>query len=320
MGYAGGLVSLVIVLGFLAADPRNGRTYFGLAPLRPRSGRPRGRPHHRALLGPVVPRLRDAALPVHPRCAAHRPLLREAARGPRAGAEHGGGCAPHPGVLRFLLANMVYQDALVALFAFGGIYGAGVFGWGRRSSASSASCSPSRAPPAPHRRAARRPLGAKPVILGAIGLLTLVCIGVLSLGREHISSSIPTAPPAPGTGSTAACRKSSSSGSALSSARSRVPSRRRRAACSPGSCRRGGGALFRPLALSGSSRRSSRRSRCARDRCLRHAGRRPAVLIAFFASAAAAERRAPRAGALLHRDGGAARVTIIMPSSLPTAP
>ena len=36
----------------------------------------------------------------------------------------------HPGVLRFLLANMVYQDALVALFAFGGIYGAGVFGWG----------------------------------------------------------------------------------------------------------------------------------------------------------------------------------------------
>ena len=30
---------------------------------------------------------------------------------------------------RFLIANMVYQDALVALFAFGGIYGAGVFGW-----------------------------------------------------------------------------------------------------------------------------------------------------------------------------------------------
>ena len=38
------------------------------------------------------------------------------------------------------LANMVYQDALVALFAFGGIYGAGVFGWRATSSASSASC------------------------------------------------------------------------------------------------------------------------------------------------------------------------------------
>ncbi len=34
-----------------------------------------------------------------------------------------------PGIRRFLIANMVYQDGLVALFAFGGIYGAGVFGW-----------------------------------------------------------------------------------------------------------------------------------------------------------------------------------------------
>ena len=30
----------------------------------------------------------------------------------------------------FLLANMIYADGLVALFAFGGIYAAGTFGWG----------------------------------------------------------------------------------------------------------------------------------------------------------------------------------------------
>src|SRR6202030_128799 len=29
----------------------------------------------------------------------------------------------------FLLANMVYTDGLVSLFAFGGIYAAGTFGW-----------------------------------------------------------------------------------------------------------------------------------------------------------------------------------------------
>ena len=29
----------------------------------------------------------------------------------------------------FLLANMIYADGLVALFAFGGIYAAGTFGW-----------------------------------------------------------------------------------------------------------------------------------------------------------------------------------------------
>ena len=32
-------------------------------------------------------------------------------------------------MLVFLLANMIYMDGLVALFALGGIYAAGVFGW-----------------------------------------------------------------------------------------------------------------------------------------------------------------------------------------------
>ena len=33
IGYIGGIVSLVIVLGFLAGDPKTGRTLFGIAPL-----------------------------------------------------------------------------------------------------------------------------------------------------------------------------------------------------------------------------------------------------------------------------------------------
>ena len=32
-------------------------------------------------------------------------------------------------MVAFLLANMIYTDALVSLFAFGGIYAAGTFGW-----------------------------------------------------------------------------------------------------------------------------------------------------------------------------------------------
>jgi MFS transporter, UMF1 family len=35
----------------------------------------------------------------------------------------------HGNVWRFLLAHMIYADGLAALFAFGGIYGAGLFGW-----------------------------------------------------------------------------------------------------------------------------------------------------------------------------------------------
>jgi len=35
----------------------------------------------------------------------------------------------HGNVMRFLIAHMIYSDGLSALFAFGGIYGAGLFGW-----------------------------------------------------------------------------------------------------------------------------------------------------------------------------------------------
>jgi MFS transporter, UMF1 family len=34
-----------------------------------------------------------------------------------------------PSIAAFLLANMIYTDGLVSLFAFGGIYAAGTFGW-----------------------------------------------------------------------------------------------------------------------------------------------------------------------------------------------
>ncbi len=33
-------------------------------------------------------------------------------------------------VTTFLIANMIYTDGMLALFAFGGIYAAGTFGWG----------------------------------------------------------------------------------------------------------------------------------------------------------------------------------------------
>ena len=75
-------------------------------------------------------RLRAAALPLHPRRA----------RPPRTGRAPGrprrprrARCAPRPrhrSFFAFLVASMVYRDALAALFAFGGIYAAGVLGWG----------------------------------------------------------------------------------------------------------------------------------------------------------------------------------------------
>ncbi|HEX2555214.1 MAG TPA: MFS transporter [Microvirga sp.] len=203
MGYAGGLVSLVIVLGLLAAIPETGRTYFGLEPLFGLD--PASREGDRAagpfsalwfmvfviplfLFTPDVPRsgltLSEA---VRAGLARVRATLTDARR--------------HEGVLRFLLANMIYQDALVALFAFGGIYGAGVFGWGPTElgvfgilltiTGTAGAVIGGRLDDR---------IGARPVVMGAILLLILVCVGVLSLGRAHVLFAIPTAPPAPDDG------------------------------------------------------------------------------------------------------------------------
>ena len=131
VGYVGGLVSLVLVLGLLAASPQSGKTLLGLPPLFGLD--PAMREGDRAT-GPlsalwfivfVLPLFlytpdEPVRMPVR---AAIRQGLRMLA-----------------GTLRdlprrrdaslFLLANMIAADGLVALFAFGGIYAAGTFGWG----------------------------------------------------------------------------------------------------------------------------------------------------------------------------------------------
>jgi UMF1 family MFS transporter len=203
VGYAGGLVSLVLVLGFLAADSETGTTSLGLRPLFGLD--PAAREGDR-ITGPfsavwfavfvlplfvftpdVVRTPLSAGEAVRLGLARVRSTLTDARR--------------HPGVLRFLVANMVYQDALVALFAFGGIYGAGVFGWGPTElglfgilltiTGTVGALVGGRLDDL---------LGAKPVVLSAVAILGLVCLGVLSLGREHILFGIATAPPVPGAG------------------------------------------------------------------------------------------------------------------------
>ncbi len=130
VGYVGGLVSLILVLGFLAADPATGKTLLGLSPLfgldPVTSGGARATGPLSALWFVVF------ALPMFF-------FTPDSRHGGRAAETIGAGLArladtvrelrAMPGLGRFLLANMVYTDGLVALFAFGGIYAAGVFGW-----------------------------------------------------------------------------------------------------------------------------------------------------------------------------------------------
>src|ERR1700761_1503190 len=129
-GYIGGILSLILVLGFLAANPDSGRTLFGLTPL---FGLDPVTHQGDRISGPltgiwfiifVLPMFLltpdyPARLPVREALREGLIELKEALRE----------LPQRKSMAAFLLANMIYTDGLVSLFAFGGIYAAGTFGW-----------------------------------------------------------------------------------------------------------------------------------------------------------------------------------------------
>lgn len=195
-GYIGGMVSLIVTLGFLAADPKTNRTLLGFAPL---FGLDAAAHEGDRVSGPlsalwfivfVAPMFM-----LTPDLAAKReigPAIRHGL------ATLGRTLRALPGdrdVSRFLAANMIYTDGLIALFAFGGIYAAGTFGWttleigifgilltitgtigafigGRLDDR----------------------FGPKPVIVASLMALIATAIGILSIDRQTIGFIIPVAP------------------------------------------------------------------------------------------------------------------------------
>lgn len=129
-GYIGGIVSLIIVLGFLAANPETGRTLlgftplFGLDPATHEGDRAAGPLTGLWFIIFVTPMF--LFTPDYP---AKRPV-REALHEGLADLKRSLKDLPQQKSLAaFLLANMIYTDGLVSMFAFGGIYAAGTFGW-----------------------------------------------------------------------------------------------------------------------------------------------------------------------------------------------
>jgi MFS transporter, UMF1 family len=129
-GYVGGILSLILVLGFLAASPETGRTLFGFMPL---FGLDPLTHQGDRITGPltgiwfiifVLPML--LLTPDYPAKRPVREALREGLIELR---QTLGELPKRKSLAAFLLANMIYTDGLVSLFAFGGIYAAGTFGW-----------------------------------------------------------------------------------------------------------------------------------------------------------------------------------------------
>jgi UMF1 family MFS transporter len=129
-GYVGGIISLILVLGFLAANPETGRTLFGFVPL---FGLDAVSHQGDRITGPltgiwfiifVAPMF--LFTPDYP---ARRPLRAALREGLIELRRTFGDLPRRKSMAAFLLANMIYTDGLVSLFAFGGIYAAGTFGW-----------------------------------------------------------------------------------------------------------------------------------------------------------------------------------------------
>ena len=188
-GYVGGLVSLVLFAGLIAADAGTGKTLLGLPPLLSLDTETR---EGDRLVGPfsalwylvfVLPLF--LFTPDRPQEA------------PKAGAVKAGLAQllsgikdlvrNHREIARFLLARMLYADGIGAVFAFGGIYAATVFGWGAMElglfgivltiagtlGASVGGLLDDR-------------LGSRRVITWTLWLFIHASIGVLSVDRDHV--------------------------------------------------------------------------------------------------------------------------------------
>lgn len=202
-GYVGGLVSLALIAGLVVTDPNTGKTLFGLEPIlaldtAAREGDRLVGPFSalwylifvlplflftpdRAETGPVSGVVRAG---LERLVGSVRELLRD-----------------HANVALFLLARMLYADGLGAVFAFGGIYAASVFGWGAAElglfgiiltiagtiGAAFGGVFDDR-------------VGSKAVIVITLILFIAGAIGVLSVDPDEILFFVPVTPKAEGSG------------------------------------------------------------------------------------------------------------------------
>lgn len=130
VGYFGGLVSLALVAGLLVPMPGQSKTMLGvdpllaLDPLTHQSDRITGPFAAAWFIVFIIPFF--VFVPDR-----HRPAAGHAERSAAAELWDTLKSLPSmPSLLIFLIARMLFTDGLSAIFAFGGIYGASVFGWG----------------------------------------------------------------------------------------------------------------------------------------------------------------------------------------------
>ena len=186
-GYLGGVLALALMLLFFAENAQTGRTLIGLSPAFGLDATLR---EGTRAVGPftalwyavfMVPFFLWVQEPKTPRQTG---ALRAALSRLWALIT---GLRRRPSLAQFLVASLVYRDALNALYGFGGIYAVGVLGWSVVEVGSFGVIGALAAAAASWMggRADRR-FGPKPVIITAIVVLIAVCIIILGLDRRGL--------------------------------------------------------------------------------------------------------------------------------------
>lgn len=130
LGYLGGMIMLIFVLLFLSASPDTGKTLIGIDPLfglDPKLGEdaratgPMSAIWYFVFILPMFFFTPDQAkgLPIRQAVGTGLMELKETINEAR----------KRVGILRFLIARMIYQDGVNALLALGGTFAALMFGW-----------------------------------------------------------------------------------------------------------------------------------------------------------------------------------------------
>ncbi|MBD3786555.1 MAG: MFS transporter [Sphingomonadales bacterium] len=189
-GYVGGMLALIVMLGFLQISPTSGRTLIGLPPL---FGLDLAAREDTRIVGPLtavwyavfmIPFFLWVREPRHPGAVPVVQAAREAWPELRATLR---GLPARRSLSAFLLSSMFYRDALNGIYTFGGLYAAGVLNWsimqigifgilGTITGAIFAWLGGK----------ADDRFGPKAVILVNVVILTAVVIGVVFISRESV--------------------------------------------------------------------------------------------------------------------------------------
>ncbi len=203
LGYVGGLISLIIMVALIQTDAQTGRTILGLDPIIAFD-----LPSHEAdrFVGPfcalwyavfVIPYFLFTP-DVPPRADAVQVSVRGAFASMMTTLRN---IAGYRDIALFFIARMLFIDGLLAIFTFGGVYAAAVFGWqtiviGYFGIILSVAAGVG----ALVGGFLDDRLGSKTVIIWSLLLLIVGALGVISIDRTHVLFALEVAPPVEGGG------------------------------------------------------------------------------------------------------------------------